>query len=79
MAQKPGPFPCSAPPGKVWVPIWHLQDGPLPPHNGNRSFEGLILEKMKGPIHQPKKKRHKIDLMLENIFVETSCEDAFEM
>ncbi|XP_065064643.1 uncharacterized protein LOC135690884 [Rhopilema esculentum] len=67
LAQKLGPFPCPAPPGKVWVPIWHLQDEPSPQQSQNRSFEELILEKMKGPIDQPKKKRRKIDLMTKVI------------
>ena len=58
------------PPGKVWVPIWHLQDEPSPQQSQNPSFEELILETMKGPIDQPKKKRRKIDLRTKVISIE---------
>lgn len=48
-----GPTPPAIP-GKVWVPVWSLQDPPS-------SFEEKILEKVKGPSNQPAKKRRKVD------------------
>ena len=75
------PVPGPAPPGYSWVPSWSCQpvgNETLPTcasesanksaeGSANRSFEELILEKMKGPVVKPKKQRRKIDLMTKVI------------
>ena len=65
LAKMLGPTPCPAPPGKVWAPIWTLQNEAA--HEAkNKSFEELV-EKMKGSSNKPQKKRRKIDLMTKVI------------
>ena len=66
LAKLLGPTPCPAPPGKVWVPIWTLQNEAAQ-ESKNKSFEELVVEKMKGPSDKPRKKRRKIDLMTKVI------------
>ena len=59
----PAPPPIS---GKKWVPVWSLQESisptsdPDPPLN--KSFEELVLDKMKGPTDKPPVKRRKVHL-----------------
>ena len=58
---KPPPFP-----GKVWVAAWALQDPPQRALNTscastNKSFEELLLDKIKGPQEKAPVKRRKID------------------
>ena len=69
VSQKLGPVPCPAPPGKIWVPIWSLQESKKAASEGsaNKSFEELVLEKMKGPPEKQVKKRRKVDLMTKII------------
>ena len=41
--KKLGPVPTPVP-GKLWIPIWSLQDSIIP--ESNKSFEELVLDKM---------------------------------
>ena len=52
-----GPKP-PAYPGKEWVPAWALQDLSV---SRNKSFEELVLDKIKGPQDKAPVKRKKID------------------
>ena len=56
MGPKPPPIQ-----GKVWVRGWTLIDGPLSPVEKNKSFEELVLDKMKGPQEKKIAPRRKID------------------
>ena len=62
-----GPKPVTIP-GKVWVPVSSLQDEApnITPStsstHSNKSFEDILLDKIKGPKEKPVKKRRKIDL-----------------
>ena len=62
-----GPKPVTIP-GKVWVPVWSLQDEApnimtsTSSTHSNKSFEDILLDKIKGPKEKPVKKRRKIDL-----------------
>ena len=69
VSQKLGPVPCPAPPGKIWVPVWSLQNSTKAAYEGsaNKSFEELVLEKMKGPPEKQVKKHRKVDLMTKTI------------
>ena len=69
VSQKLGPVPCPAPLGKIWVPIWSLQESKKAASEGsaNKSFEELVLEKMKGPPEKQVKKRRTVDLMTKII------------
>ena len=44
-------------PGKKWVPMWTIQNS-----TGNKSFEELVLDKIKGPQVKKKTTRRKVDL-----------------
>ena len=65
-----GPRLNGVPPGKRWVATWSLLDAASTPAVGsngkeakiNKSFEELILSKVKPPKSQTPKKRRKIDL-----------------
>ena len=39
-------------PGKTWVPVWSLQDPPIIEVK-NKSFEEIVLDKVKGPVEKP--------------------------
>ena len=62
-----GPKPVTIP-GKVRVPVWSLRDEApnITPStsstHSNKSFEDILLDKIKGPKEKPVKKRRKIDL-----------------
>ena len=43
-------------PGKIWVPGWCLQDAPTP---SNRSFDEILLDKIKGPTTGEAAKKHR--------------------
>ena len=70
-----GPIPTDNPPkGKRWKPVWSICDENINSSvvsnqsqsslsQEDRSFEKLILDKMKGPTEKPAFKRRKIDLM----------------
>ena len=53
-----GPQPPPVP-GKTWVPAWALQTPTVPATN--KSFQELVLDKMKGPQEKVQVKRRKID------------------
>ena len=57
--QKVGPVPTPVP-GKLWVPVWSLEDSITP--ESNKSSEELVLDKMKGPTGKLPAKRQKVDL-----------------
>ena len=57
LAKKLGPMPPPLP-GKVWVPGWCLQD-----ELGNKSFDELLLDRIKGPTTgEAAKKRRKVHM-----------------
>ena len=48
-------------PGKIWVPVWSLQDPPTIEVT-NKSFEEIVLDKIKGPVEKPVKTRRKVHM-----------------
>ena len=52
-----GPEPVTIP-GKTWIPVWTLQDE-KPSHS--KSFDEIVLDKMKGPTEKPIVNRKKCD------------------
>ena len=63
-------------PGKIWVLGWCLQDAPTP---ANRSFDELLLDKIKGPASGPKaKKRRKVHMKTKIITDEEVLEELRE-
>ena len=69
-----GPKPTVIVPGKSWVPVlvWSLQD------NHSKSFEELILDKMKGPQEKIVKTRKKIDMKAKVVTVPEYLKDLRE-
>ena len=57
-----GPVPVTIP-GKRWVPVWSLQrqDTAMAKPTSNKSFDELLLDKMKGPTNKPAAKRKRCD------------------
>ena len=57
-----GPVPVTIP-GKGWVPVWSLQrqDTAMAKPTSNKSFDELLLDKMKGPTNKPAAKRKRCD------------------
>ena len=56
-------YPASTPvPGKLWVPVWSLQEPKSVTPESNKSFDQLVLDKMKDPTNKSAVKRRKVDL-----------------
>ena len=66
-----GPIRFTAPEDMEWKPVWALMKKSTQPSAsstpGNKTFDELILEKVKGPTEKQPKKIRKIDLMAKVI------------
>ena len=63
-----GPLPYTPPPGFHWKPRWELTKDSFSPNtsmpcSSNKSFEEILLDKIKPSVEKPKVKRSKVDLM----------------
>ncbi|XP_057299067.1 PH domain-containing protein DDB_G0287875-like [Hydractinia symbiolongicarpus] len=58
-----GPYPYTAPTGFCWIPNgWKLSPINQSTPKSTEVFEELFLDKVKGSVDQPKKRRQKLDL-----------------
>lgn len=70
IARKLGPMPSNKINGKIWVPVWCLQDEP----SANKSFEKRILSKKVRPEKKSAVKRRKVDLKTKVITMQDFIE-----